>query len=150
MHQQATVLHVDDNAAFRDLTAEFLERVSDDLEVRSEADPRNVVDRVGEEAIECVVSDFDMPERTGLELCRRFRAEYPDLPFLLFTNNTDPDLVEEAIETGATDYILKESGTHHYRLLANRILLAVTRYRALQQLERLDVSPDTVRHGILK
>ena len=34
-----TVLHVDDDAAIRDLTAEFLEVVDDAIDVRSESDP---------------------------------------------------------------------------------------------------------------
>lgn len=135
------VLHVDDDSAFRDLAAELLERADDSITVHSESDPTAVPACIEAEPIDCIVSDFDMPECDGLELCFRIRSEYPEFPFVLFTNRTGADIVERAMSAGATDYIQKETGTHHYELLANRITLAVTRHRALQRLGEVDSLP---------
>lgn len=150
MPDDIRVLHVDDDPAFRDLAAALLERVDDAITVRSESDPTVVPARIEEEPVDCVVSDFQMPERDGLELCRAVRAEYPELPFVLFTNETGEGIVDRAMAAGATDYIRKETGTHHYTLLANRITLAVTRHRALRRLAEFGASsgrPSTPAEG---
>ena len=150
MTHDIQVLHVDDDPAFRDLTAALLEQADDAISVRSESDPTAVPEIVCQEPIDCVVSDLEMPECDGLELCRRIRLEHPELPFFLFTNRQGGDIVEEALDAGATDFIQKESGTHHYTLLAHRITLAVTRHRAVRRLERRGPIPDhlSMRSGL--
>ena len=142
MLQDIQVLHVDDDPAFRDLTAEFLEQVDGAIAVESEPDPTVVPSRVKTEPIDCVVSDLEMPRRDGLELCRLVRTEHATLPFVLFTNRQGKAVVERAMEAGATDYIQKETGTHHYTLLANRIRLLVSRHRAVQKLAERDGDPE--------
>ena len=142
MLQDIQVLHVDDDPAFRDLTAEFLEQVDGAITVESESDPTVVPSRVKTEPIDCVVSDLEMPRRDGLELCRLVRTEHATLPFVLFTNRQGEAVVERAMEAGATDYLRKETGTHHYTLLANRIRLLVSRHRAVQKLAERDGDPE--------
>lgn len=128
------VLHVDDSAPLRDLTAECLETVDSDLTVLSEADPTAVLGIIDAEGIDCVVSDYEMPEVNGIELCRRVRKHHPGIPFFLFTNHRTEAIVDTAIASGVTDYIQKESGLVHYKILANRIRNAVQHYRAREQL----------------
>ncbi|MFQ3318873.1 MAG: DNA-binding NarL/FixJ family response regulator [Natronomonas sp.] len=141
MDDSIQVLHVDDDDAFRDLAAEFLERADESITVLSESDPTAVPAYIEAEHVDCIVSDFDMPECDGLELCEGIRRDYPEFPFVLFTNRTGEEIVERAMSAGATDYIPKETGTHHYKLLANRITLAVTRYQALSHLGEIDELP---------
>ena len=136
------MLHVDDDPAFRDLTAEFLGQVDGAIAVESESDPTVVPSRVKTEPIDCVVSDLEMPRRDGLELCRLVRDEHATLPFVLFTNRQGEAVIERAMEAGATDYLRKETGTHHYTLLANRIRLLVSRHRAVQKLAERDGDPE--------
>ena len=142
MLQDIQVLHVDDDPAFRDLTAEFLEQVDGSIAVEGESDPTVVPSRVRTEPIDCVVSDLEMPRRDGLELCRLVRTEHATLPFVLFTNRQGEAMIERAMEAGATDYLHKETGTHHYTLLANRIRLLVSRHRAVQKLAERDGDPE--------
>jgi DNA-binding NtrC family response regulator len=136
------VLHVDDNAALRDLTAEFLERVTTDLSVHSVADPTVVPATIADEPIDCVVSDYEMPDRNGIELCREVRETHPDLPFFLFTSRGGADLVRAAIEAGATDYVRKEPGVEQYTLLANRIANAVSKSRLDERIRKLERAVD--------
>jgi CheY-like chemotaxis protein len=141
MDDSIQVLHVDDDSAFRDLAAELLERADDSITVLSESDPTAVPATIEAQPVDCIVSDFDMPECDGLELCRRVRRDYPEFPFVLFTNRTGEEIVDRAMAAEATDYIPKETGTHHYELLANRITLAVTRHRALHRLGEVEGPP---------
>jgi len=136
------VLHVDDDAALRDLTAEFLERVDSDITVHSVADPTAVPARLEDDPIDCVVSDYEMPQQNGLDLCWEVRAGRPDLPFFLFTSRGGEDLVGRAMIAGATDYVQKEPGLGQYALLANRITNAVARHRIEKRLARLKRAVD--------
>lgn len=133
------VLYVDDHAALRDLTAEFLEKANPSITVVVESDPNSVPERVADEDIDCVVSDYEMPECDGLELCERIRAEHEHLPYFLFTNRGDRESIEGALDAGVTDFIEKASGIEHYKLLANRITNAVQHHRDRQRL--LDFDP---------
>ena len=132
------VLHVDDDPALRDLTADILERVDDGVRVLSEADPTAVPGRIEAESVDCVVSDLRMPERDGFELCEQVRRDHPDLPFFLFTSDSSAGLVDRAMAVGATDLIQKDPGIDQYRLLANRIGRAVEHHRARERIDELE------------
>lgn len=132
------VLHVDDDSAFLDLTATFLEREGN-ITVESETDPRAAIERVrsNDPAIDCVVSDYRMPERDGLDLLEAIRGIDPDLPFILFTGKGSEAIASEAITAGVTDY-LQKGGTETYELLANRIDNAAEQYRSRKRLDRIN------------
>lgn len=142
MPEKIQVLHVDDAPAFLDLAAELLEHVDDGITVHSESDPTVVPERIDSEPYDCIISDYEMPEQDGLELCRTIRQTHPEYPFFLFTNVRGEDIIDQAMAAGATDYIRKETGVHHYRLLANRIRLAISRHRALEHIDHLEERSD--------
>jgi DNA-binding NarL/FixJ family response regulator len=127
--RQIRVLHVDDDPALLDLTADFLERLDGEITLLSETDPRAVPERLETEAIDCVISDKRMPECDGLELCRRVREAHPDLPFVLFTSERGDDVIDRTMEVGATGFVAKEPGVEQYERLADRVREAVLSYR---------------------
>jgi DNA-binding NtrC family response regulator len=138
MTHEITVLHVDDNPALLDLTAELLERADTGITVLSESDPTAVPIRIATESIDCVVSDYEMPDCDGLELCHHVRRDHPHLPFFLFTGMGGRELVSEAMAAGVTDYIQKQPGVEQYTLLANRIINAVLFHRARERIVELE------------
>lgn len=141
MTTDIVVLHVDDSEPILDLTAELLEKEDSGITVFSEKDPSNVLRAIETTDVDCVVSDYEMPDMDGLALCRRIRHDYPDLPFFVFTSNGKADLVDDAFAAGATDYIQKDPGVAQYKLLANRIRNAVRHHKARR---RLDEITDTI------
>ncbi len=56
-----------------------------------------------------VLLDVDMPELTGLEVCRRLRQAPPDpyLKILLFSGRSSPDDLAQMLLMGADDYLTK-------------------------------------------
>jgi len=133
-----SVLHVDDDRDFADLTASYLEREADDLAVETASSAAEALERLSDEAFDCVVSDYDMPGTDGIEFLERVRETWPDLPFVLFTGAGSEAVASDAIRKGATDYLRKETGTEQYALLANRIRNAVEQYRASRRAAELD------------
>ena len=58
---------------------------------------------------ELVISDWNMPNLTGLELLKLVRAipEWKTLPFILLTTENEKDKVMEAVMAGASNYMVK-------------------------------------------
>jgi two-component system chemotaxis response regulator CheY len=59
--------------------------------------------------IQLVISDWNMPNCTGLELLKQVRADakLKKLPFVLLTAEAEADQVKEALIAGVTNYIIK-------------------------------------------
>ncbi|MCU4739838.1 response regulator [Halobacteria archaeon AArc-m2/3/4] len=125
-----SVLHVDDDPALLDLTATFLEREHDEITVTTATSAPDAVAQVADETVDCIVSDYEMPDLDGLEFLETVRGEGYELPFILFTGKGSEEIASEAISAGVTDYLQKQPGTEQYAMLANRIENAVDRQRA--------------------
>ncbi|MBX0288362.1 response regulator [Halomicroarcula sp. F28] len=136
MDSPIRVLHVDDDPDFRELTAELLERENDRFTVTTAPGPEAGRERLESAEFDCVVSDFDMPGESGIAFLETVRADYPDLPFILFTGKGSEEVASDAISAGVTDYLQKAIGSEQYELLANRIATAVDQYRTARELER--------------
>ncbi|WP_181684692.1 response regulator [Halorhabdus salina] len=133
-----TVLCVDDEADLVELTASYLERADEAIEPITVTEPAQALDRLDESTVDCVVSDYDMPGMDGIELLEAVRESFPDLPFILFTGKGSEEVASEAIASGVTDYLQKDTGSEQYELLANRARNAVEQYRASQRASSLD------------
>ncbi|WP_336344214.1 response regulator [Halalkalicoccus ordinarius] len=144
LEEPVRVLHVDDDRTFTRLTRATLKELDDDIELRSENDPAAVLDRLASRKIECVVSDYQMPEIDGLDLLARVREKYDGLPFILFTGQGNETVASEAISVGVTDYVSKDGGIEQFELLANRIRGAVEQRRTERVLAETRVRDDTL------
>ncbi|GGK81653.1 PAS domain S-box protein [Haloarcula sebkhae] len=124
-----------------------LERECDSLTVETVRTATEAVARLADDTVDCLVSDYDLPERNGIELLETVRDEYPALPFIIYTAQGSEAVASEAISAGVTDYLRKEPGAEQYAGLVNRIRDAVDhsrsqqavseRNRALQSYERM-------------
>jgi len=130
------VLLVDDDPSLADLMANQLGALRDEFSVRIETDPNDALEAVEEGDIDCVVSDYHMPEMSGLELLRYVREMEPGIPFILFTARGSEEIASDAVSEGVTDYFRKRRGSEQWRVLANRIENVAARYRAEAAVQR--------------
>jgi PAS domain S-box-containing protein len=129
-----SVLHVDDDEAFLELAARFLEREDERFAIETTTSVAAALDRIEAGGVDCVVSDYDMPGTTGIEFLEAVRERWPDLPFVLFTGKGSEEVASDAITAGVTDYLRKRTGRECYALLANRLRNAVERRRSQREL----------------
>ena len=129
------VLHVDDDRDFAEMARAFIEREADDIDVVTTTSASEGLDRLADDDVDCVVSDYDMPGTNGIEFLEAVRRDDPGLPFILFTGKGSEEIASEAISAGVTDYLQKRHGTERYQLLVNRIANAVAKHRAERELE---------------
>lgn len=142
------ILLVDDDRDLAELAATFLERKDDGFSVEIEVNASAGLDALAEREFDCVVSDYDMPGRNGIEFLEAVREEDGELPFILFTGKGSEEIASDAISAGVTDYLQKESGTEQYAVLANRIRNVVERAEARAKQQRQLDAIETAREGI--
>jgi DNA-binding response OmpR family regulator len=85
MSTRGKALIVDDNVALARVTQFALTRAGFDAKIAGNG--RKALEQAQAETYDLIISDQQMPEMTGLELCRRLRAtvEYATTPIILLT-----------------------------------------------------------------
>ena len=132
------VLHVDDEPEFTELVSIFLKREDDRFEIVQATSASNGLDKLSEQAFDCVISDYDMPGCNGIEFLKKVRDEYPDLSFILFTGKGTEEIASDAISAGVTDYLQKQRTTDCYTVLANAVSNAIEHYQSTQMIRQRD------------
>ena len=104
------VLVIDDIVAVRKMVARGLKEIGF-VEVVEAADGAQGWDILSAPdcAVGLVISDWNMPHLSGLDLLKRVRKSEPiaHLPFFMLTAEAEQTQVVEAIKLGITGYIIK-------------------------------------------
>ncbi len=105
--QPFTVLAVDDSAIYRKLVEQSL--MGQQYEVLFAKNGREALDLFAEHQPAVVITDWSMPDISGLELCRRIRRDFQGFHshLILLTSNSDKEQVVEGLAAGADDYLTK-------------------------------------------
>ena len=130
------VLVVDDDTQWASLIATDIEHEAEQIDVTVTGSARECVDTFqARDDIDCLISDYQMPGQTGIELLEQIRERHPRLPFLLVTSQGSETVAARAIEAGVSDYLVKEFGDEQVTKFVDKIRRAVTHYRLQEALE---------------
>jgi DNA-binding response OmpR family regulator len=113
------ILVVDDEPQMADLVGTYLERTDESLQVSTATSANEGLEELDDE-VDCVISDYHMPQMDGLRFLDRVGERVPDTVRILYTSDDDPDVMVAARETGA-DYVHKEVSTEQYAAMAAHI-----------------------------
>lgn len=61
----------------------------------------------GMQKFDLVISDWNMPEMTGLQLLKAVRMKWPTMPFIMLTGKASPEFVVQARDHGVDAYVVK-------------------------------------------
>lgn len=122
-----TLLHVDSDAQFRDLTATFIERIADDVVVRTAADAASAMDELA--TVDAVITDYRLSDTDGISFLDRIRTRHPELPVVFYTNCDDPLVEARTFEHGAVACFRKRPTRGQYEQILGRIRNALARGR---------------------
>lgn len=108
MDKHIKILLVDDFATMRKVIRNLLKQVGFENIVEAE-DGVIALKTLKSQKIDLVVSDWNMPNMTGLELLKAVRAdeELKATPFLMVTAEALQDNVIAAVKAGVSNYIVK-------------------------------------------
>jgi len=103
------VVICDDQSIVRD-GLEMLLKLEPDMEVVGTAgDGAAAVEMVILKKPDMVLMDLKMPIMNGVEATRRIRSQFPDIRVLVLTTYADDEWVFDAIQAGASGYLLKDT-----------------------------------------
>jgi DNA-binding NarL/FixJ family response regulator len=115
------VLLVDDHTLVR----EGLKRIIADSNLFSvtaeAADGNEALQRLRAQAIELVLLDLSMPGRSGVELVKQIKLEFPQLRILVLTMHEEDQYAVRAIRAGASGYLTKDSASASLILAMEKI-----------------------------
>ena len=108
MDLSITVLVVDDFATMRRIVKNILRQLGFENIIEAD-DGTTALDALKKNKIDLIVSDWNMPKMTGLELLKTVRAsdEYKDIPFLMVTAEAQKQNVLDAVQAGVSNYVVK-------------------------------------------
>ncbi len=104
----APILIVDDQELMAKLTRSILRSLGlTQIVIFSSSE--EAFEYLSQNDVSIIISDWNMPKITGLELLKRIRAleRLKETPFLLLTAEAEADKIKEAKKNGVTDYITK-------------------------------------------
>lgn len=104
------VLIADDHAIVREGLRQLFVLCSD-LSVAGEAlNGGQVLSHVREGGVDLVLLDMAMPGISGVDLIKRLRLHYPDLPLLVLSMHNELQIARRALAAGANGYLTKDCG----------------------------------------
>jgi len=99
-------IYIDDEPALLEVTKVFLE-MEGDIEILALDSGRKALPLILKGGFDVIVSDYQMPEMSGLDLLKALKNAGNDVPFILFTGKGREEVAMEAINNGADFYIQK-------------------------------------------
>jgi diguanylate cyclase (GGDEF)-like protein len=104
--EQFKILVADDSRIYRSLVERIL--VEEGYIVLFAEDGREALAAMAKHQPCLVVTDWEMPDITGIELCKKIRRDYESyVHIILLTSNTEKDQIVEGLAAGADDYLTK-------------------------------------------
>jgi len=143
------VLHVDDEKGLLEAVKLSLEDTGI-CSVYSVESADQAMEMLRSSHFDAIISDYAMPDTNGIELLRMIRAEFGDIPFILYTVVPREEVLIEAINSGVTFYLQKgtEQGIQTEELI-HVIEQAVTRRNAEQALRESESRYRTIIEKII-
>jgi len=100
------VLVADDSGVMRKIILRSLRAVGIDSAVEA-ADGTQAVALFKPGTFDLVLTDWNMPGKSGLEVIKEIRALDQQVPIVMITTEAEKSRVVEAIQAGVTDYLVK-------------------------------------------
>lgn len=103
------ICYIDDDEVMRLMVERLLTRAGYRVESHASALSALTALRSDPESVDLVVTDFNMPERSGLDVSQTLAQLRPDLPVLIISGHIADELAIEARRAGVRGLVRKES-----------------------------------------
>lgn len=117
-----TILIIDDQFTSRKILEELVSSLGDEILAKPFADPLKALEYVQVHEPDLVLADFKMPRMNGVEFTKRFRELYKDIPLVVITGVEDKQVLYDALDAGATDFLSKPIDHRECRTRCNNLL----------------------------
>lgn len=102
------VLIVDDFATMRRIMKNILKQIGFTNIIEAD-DGTTALEELKNNSIDLIISDWNMPKMTGLDLLKTVRGsdEFKNIPFLMVTAEAQKQNVIDAVQAGVSNYVVK-------------------------------------------
>ena len=105
--RRVRILVVEDNEPFRGFIASMLRQQPNLHIIGEEHDGLRAVQRAQELQPDLILLDIGLPGLNGLQVARKIREVVPSARIVFLTQESAPEVVEEAFALGAEGYLIK-------------------------------------------
>jgi len=145
----ARILVVDDERSMREFLEIFLRREGYDVSTAEDVD--TALAYLESDEIDLVITDMQMPEKTGLDLILEAREISPDTAMIVVTAFGTTDSAISAMREGACDYLTKPFKVDELRIVIEKALekklLSNENRRLKEELRGQSRSRDIIGHS---
>ena len=122
--QRNTVLIIDDLFSSRLLLAEIVRQIDGKLNLELFDTPSRALEFARNNRVDMILTDYKLPEFDGVQLVRQLRSlpHCVDVPIIVITVVDDRRVRYEALEAGATDFLIKPLDEHETRARCANLL----------------------------
>ena len=115
-----SILVVEDDADIVTILRDRLQTMG--YEVITAYDGQAALDMLEKVTPTVVLLDLQLPKVNGMEVLKRVRKDWPDLPTVVMTAHGTIALAVEAMKEGATDFITKPFDAEYLNLVIGKVL----------------------------
>lgn len=116
------VMYVDDDQALVFLIARVLKRKGFVVTTYTDPHEAQAALQANPQEYDLLVTDYNMPGYSGLDLLRQAKAIRPDLPVALASGYVTPELEQSAMREGASALIYKPNDVHEFCETVQRVI----------------------------
>jgi DNA-binding NarL/FixJ family response regulator len=146
------LLIADDHVLIREGLKKILKEAPDMSVVCEAGDGRELFEGLKKHPVDVVILDISLPGKSGLELLKDIKQDYPQLPVLILSMHPEDRFAVRALKAGAAGYVTKE-GAAQELILALRKVIQGRKYVSPTLAEKLatelDLASDRPPHESL-
>lgn len=103
------ILIVDDHPLVAKSLADIVSKSDLGEVVRTASTARECLDCVATLGVNLVLLDINLPDASGLDVCKTITQQHPEVKVLALTSHNEYSIIRKMLENGASGYVLKNS-----------------------------------------
>jgi PAS domain S-box-containing protein len=123
MKKPLKILIVEDNPSDAKLIQLELRKTNKEFESRIVQNEKNFLNELETFQPDLILSDYSMPQFTGLDALEIAKKKCPEIPFIIVTGTVNEETAIKCMRWGAWDYVLKDRLVHLGHAVRNAIKL---------------------------
>ena len=137
MQKPVRILLVEDNPDEEVIVRRLLRESKYTADLTTVGKIRDCMRLIDGKLVDMVLLDLSLPDSKGLEGLHQLRAHAPEIPIIILTGLSDIETAEQAVRSGAQDYLVK--GQLEGNLLTHAVQFASLRQAFRIELEELSL-----------
>ena len=125
------VLLVDDDIELLDIARILLNQKDPDLEIVISSSVKEALEKLEKEEFDIIISDYMMPDSSGLDMLEALRAGGDEIGFIVWTGHSNEEVAIKSLNLGADHYILKGDDYKEQLSAIKEVIQKVTKAKAV-------------------